>query len=487
MSLNSRITIKFLLQIGILYIMIWCIIGATFAFYIYSKKSPTTDGSSPLGIVKELPKATMDNVNPVQVSNKVLREIKQKNGWLQILNRGGDTIYSFHSPKSVPTKYSPGLLLYAQTNPDKFGYNLFIKYDPTNNRSLTWIYGEPIKRGTPAAKGPQPFVYFFILFIGSLFATIMVAFLFGRRMSVPILHMMNWIQALSNKLYSEPTTAKGLPKSKMNADGELRRPYRMYGEVLMALENLAFSLQQNDLERKRLESTREEWISGITHDLRTPLSSVKGYATLFTKSDYHWTDHEISEFGSVILDKADYMEALVNDLGLTFRLKNEDLPMKCKPVDVVEVARRTVINLVNAPQSEGKTVLFECEVDEIIYPLDEKWMTRALENFLTNSVLHNPNGTTISVSVHPIPEKKAQYSGVCITITDNGTGMDEETLRHLFERYYRGTNTSDFQVKGSGLGTAIAKQLIEAHDGHISVESEIGGGTKILIKLPSKN
>jgi len=131
--------------------------------------------------------------------------------------------------------------------------------------------------------------------------------------------------------------------------------------------------------------------------------------------------------------------------------------------------------------------LFECEVDEIIYPLDEKWMTRALENLLTNSSLHNPIGTTISVCLQLIPEKNAQYSGVYITITDNGKGMDEGTVARLFERYYRGTNTTDYQVKGSGLGTAIAKQLIEAHDGHIYVDSEIGRGTTIIIKLPSKN
>jgi signal transduction histidine kinase len=487
MSLNSRITIKFLLQIGILFIMIWCIIGSTFAFYLYSKKSPATEGNSPSVVLKKLPEATMVDGTHIQVSNNVLKVIKQKNGWLQILNSAGETIYSFRTPKSVPAEYSPGLLVYAQSNPDKFGFNLFIKYDTTNKQLLTWIYGEPMNKTTTVAKEPQPFVYFFILFMGSLFATIMVAFFFGRRMGVPTLHMMNWIQALSNKSYSEPTNVQGLPKSKKNVDGELRGPYRMYQDVLMALENLAFSLQQSDLERKRLETTREEWIAGITHDLRTPLSSVKGYATLFTKSDYNWTDTEISEFGNVILDKAAYMETLINDLGLTFRLKNEDLPMNCKPSDVVEVVRRTVIDLVNAPQTEGKTVLFECEVDEIIYPLDEKWMTRALENLLTNSSLYNPNGTTISVSVQPIPEKKAQYSGVCITINDNGTGMDEETLARLFERYYRGTNTSEHQAKGSGLGTAIAKQLIEAHDGHISVESEIGRGTTILIQLPPKN
>ncbi|MCL6627949.1 MAG: ATP-binding protein, partial [Alicyclobacillus shizuokensis] len=134
-----------------------------------------------------------------------------------------------------------------------------------------------------------------------------------------------------------------------------------------------------------------------------------------------------------------------------------------------------------------QTVLFESEVDDLIYPLDAKWITRALDNLLVNASLHNPDGTTISVEVRPLRKDGFRYPGVCIEIRDNGTGMDEETVAHLFDRYYRGTNTSEKQVRGSGLGTAIAKQLIEAHGGHISVDSALGRGTSIVVELPPQN
>jgi signal transduction histidine kinase len=378
MNLYSRITIRFLLQIVLLFIALWCVIGATFIFYLYSKKSASVEGLNSLVIL-------------------------------------------------------------------------------------------------------------LLLFTGSLLVTIFVAIFFGRRMGAPIMHMMHWIQNLADKTYSEPTDKQGIPKSKINHDGDLRKPYRIYRDVFLALENLAFSLQQSDLERKRMEKTREEWITGITHDLRTPLSSVKGYADLFAAAEYDWTDREIRQFGNVISEKATYMEELIDDLGLTFRLKNADLPLNRSSVNIVEIVRRVVIDLINNPRTEGQTVLFENDVDTLVYPVDTKWITRALDNLLTNSVLHNPVGTTISVSIQSLCEKDLPYSGVCIEIRDNGAGMDKETVDRLFDRYYRGTNTSDHQVEGSGLGAAISKQIIEAHGGNISVESRLGWGTVIVIELPPDN
>jgi len=487
MSLYSRITVKFLLQIVILFIAVWCIIGATFAFYLYSKRSAPVEGLNRTVVLKKMPEATILNGKNIQISSNVLLEVKKSGGWLQILDNTGQAIYCFRCPKNVPQKYSPGLLVYDKLNPMKFGFNIATWYDTVNNETLTWIYGEPMKNTTTLDQNPKPYAFVLLLFTGSLIVTIIVAFFFGRRIGAPIMHMMHWLQNLANKSYSEPTDQHGFPKSKITFDGNLRKPYRIYRDVFLALENLAFSLQQSDLERKRMEKTREEWITGITHDLRTPLSSVKGYADLFAAAEYNWADSEVREFGKVISEKATYMEELIDDLGLTFRLKNADLPLNRRPENIVEIVRRVVIDLINNPRTEGQTVLFESEVDTLFFPVDTKWMTRALDNLLTNSALHNPVGTTISVNIQSLYEKDLPYSGVRIEIRDNGTGMDKETVDRLFDRYYRGTNTSDHQVKGSGLGAAIAKQIIEVHGGNISVESRLGWGTVIVIELPPDN
>ncbi|MFD1678001.1 ATP-binding protein [Alicyclobacillus fodiniaquatilis] len=487
MKLNARITVKFLLQIGALFLVVWCIIGVAFGFYLASKRNSEQKASmTPVTILEKMPVATSVHGNSVHVDQPVLSEIKQSGGWLQILDNNGREIYSFDRPKKVPTKYAPGLLVYDRLYPAQFGYQLSVWYGTVDKQSLTWLYGLP-PEASVQRQPFSPYVYFLLLFMGSLLTTIGAAILFGRRIGAPILHMMNWLQNLANQSYLEPTGAQGLPKSKKDVNGPLRRPYRMYREVLATLEHLAVALQQSEEQRKRLDQTRDEWIAGISHDLHTPLSSIQGYANLLAAPDYVLTANEVHEFGEYISDKATYMSGLIEELGLTFRLKNESLSLQSKPEDIIELTRRSVITLVNDEQSKAQTVLFESVEDELIYPIDARWFTRALDNLLANAVLHNPVGVTISVEVQSEPEVGCRYPGVRIQVKDDGVGMDEDTVAHLFDRYYRGTNTSEIHAKGTGLGTAIAKQLIEAHGGHITVESVKDQGTSITIQLPPRN
>lgn len=107
--------------------------------------------------------------------------------------------------------------------------------------------------------------------------------------------------------------------------------------------------------------------------------------------------------------------------------------------------------------------------------LDPKLFQRALRNLLVNSVIHNPKGTRIRVTVQKLTEVK-------ITIEDNGKGMDEETVEQLFQKYYRRTST-DAISEGTGLGMAVAHQLISAHDGHIHVDSRVNEGTALHISF----
>lgn len=181
------------------------------------------------------------------------------------------------------------------------------------------------------------------------------------------------------------------------------------------------------------------------------------------------------------------MDGLIEDLSLTFRLRNNAVPFQSKPENGVEILRRVVIDLVNYPQAEGQTVQFQSDVDQLMYPIDVKWFNRAFDNLVTNAWLHNPVGTTISLEVKSKLKEGFKYAGISIYIRDNGVGMDIDTSDHLFERYYRGTNTSDESAKGTGLGNAIAKQLIEAHGGKISVESKLDHGTTIIVEFPAKN
>lgn len=169
------------------------------------------------------------------------------------------------------------------------------------------------------------------------------------------------------------------------------------------------------------------------------------------------------------------MENLVDDLKLTYQLKNELFPLNRNRENIVEVVRDTIIDILNHPHYEEAPILFEAEAEEILFIGDQRLLKRAISNLIYNALVHNPKGTEITVRV-----KKEEQ--VIIEIEDNGKGIEPKELDRLFDRYYRGTNTGEAH-KGSGLGLAIAKQIIEVHSGAIHVESKLNCGTKVTVLL----
>lgn len=171
------------------------------------------------------------------------------------------------------------------------------------------------------------------------------------------------------------------------------------------------------------------------------------------------------------------MMELIEDLTLTYRLQNNSLPIIEESIELNETIRRTIIQTMNMQDEYAYTDL-QSETKQLIISLDPKWFQRILDNLIMNAVKYNPKGTTITITTQTLEERL-----VIITIEDNGIGMDDETLDNLFDRYYRGTNTTDSST-GTGLGMAITKQLVKLHGGSIKVHSDVGMGTKVRIILP---
>jgi signal transduction histidine kinase len=226
--------------------------------------------------------------------------------------------------------------------------------------------------------------------------------------------------------------------------------------------------------REKLEKTREEWLTGVSHDLKTPLSTIKGYIDILAAKKYQLNEAEFDQILETTSQRIEYIEELLADFTLTFQLKNNALPIHREEENIVELVRESVIDLVNHPEADSYDIQFESMVDEVIDRVDKKWYKRAIDNLLGNAFLHNPKGTRIVVTIDRLEK------GYEIVIADNGKGMDEETQARLFERYFRGTHSGS-EVSGSGLGMAIAYQLIGIHGGKIKLQSALGQGTEIRI------
>lgn len=384
------------------------------------------------------------------------------------LNANGDLLQAVNPISNVLTIDTVAKLQ------NKELYNTASIYNETTGKSLIVAYKQDVWDDLAFFTDfKKPFfigvaIIFFFLMLCTLY--------YAKKFGSPLLIMMKWIRQLGDKNYNLPTNKTG-HKLLFNKKGHIKHKYKLYKELFETLEDMTLTLKKNEEQQLSIEKTREEWISSLSHDLKTPLSSIIGYVKML-QSEYEWTKAEQKQFYAVIDEKSDYMMALIEDLTLTYRLKNGQLPLTKDVLDVNEIVRRTIIELVNHQDFKDYVFHFNASEDVILVELDLKWLQRILDNLLINAIKHNPCGTVISINVtHDSNE-------VFISILDNGVGMDERTIEHLFNRYYRGTNTTE-SLEGTGLGMAITKQLILLQGGKIDIQSEIGKGTQIDLVFPS--
>lgn len=256
----------------------------------------------------------------------------------------------------------------------------------------------------------------------------------------------------------------------------------IFSDVYCALNKMDMEIRNSDKLQEETERVRNEWITNITHDLKTPLSPIKGYAELLT-SNAEIDKETMQEYGEIILKNVNHTEKLINDLKLTYQLDSGAMPFNPQSVNLVRYMKELAIDIVNDPAFKDRDIVFESSVQNFEICIDMDLFRRAMNNLIINALTHNPQETKVKISVDMNVDKET-----CICISDNGKGMCEEEQAELFNRYYRGTNTKE-KPEGSGLGLAIAKQIITLHNGNIYVKSKVNEGTQFTVTIPpnSKN
>ncbi|TDM10550.1 sensor histidine kinase [Macrococcus lamae] len=311
--------------------------------------------------------------------------------------------------------------------------------------------------------GLKNFFIGYLLFSVVIFGIILaLALLVGHRLTRPLVHFVDWVKMLQNGNYAVPYNDKIYRRDR------LRRKYRVYTSVDDSIKDLTTKLRQDEQYQERIGKLREEWIAGISHDLKTPLSSIYGYSKLLT-SDIEISAEERQQFAQIIEDKALYIDTLIKDLNMTYQLKSEVLDFNKEETRIVPYINDFVVHY-NQPG-----LRYVNQTDAVVH-IDRERMKRVLLNIISNAFVHND-----SVEVW-INTTVADHQ-LIISIADNGSGIKKEDLPYIFDHYYRGTNTTS-DHNGSGLGLAIARQIVKGHGGHIEVESSVAG-TRFRIYLPA--
>ncbi|HBF9722044.1 TPA: ATP-binding protein [Clostridioides difficile] len=461
-----KITRNFIFTIVFVAISV-VIINIISILYVISTNSffkVVDSGNNPEEFARSFEKDLYEKDGEFKLSKIGAEKLEKSNSWIQVLNDLGEEVYGVNVPKDTPKKYTPFQMVnnykYIETK-----YVNFVLEKYLNKKHLNIIVGIPsrdisriiLTYSQNNIKKTLNKVIIITLVIDSVVA-LGVGYLFSRKLTKPISSVLWSIETMANGNYSLYLKDRGI-----------------YEEVFKNINMLADTLRVNEVERKENEELREEWLANITHDIKTPLASIQGYAEIINDKDYEFEEDEIQEYTEIIYNKSKYIKDLVDDLNLSTRLKNNTIVLDKKKINLVSLVRDIIIDILNDNSYKNRNIEFESNEDLIEVYVDSILFRRAITNLIFNSIVHNSEGTLISVEI-------VKKDNIEIIIKDDGIGISKSDLKHIFKKYYRGTNTGEMH-KGSGLGMAISKEIIEIHKGKIYVSSEIGIGTKIIIEI----
>lgn len=421
------------------------------------------------------------NEEPVlKLPDQLAAELDHAGAWLQLLAPDGGEIASYNKPGNAISHYTVQELAMRSHYKDNYGVELASHYEPETGQ--TWVLNIPEADGVLSSTpkllfSPELKVLLTglaVLLSSSFIVFLLLSLWYGHRFGAPVLYMLNWIRALGQGNYEEPTVRKGIRPSR-NKKNVRNRRFRVYTDVMDSLESLSNTLRRDEEHRRIADRTREEWIAGVTHDLKTPLSSIMGYAHMLQAESYSWSDTEVRQFAHTITEKSTYMDGLINDLSLTYRLRNGDIPCEKEQMEMNAYLQEMVKRAASNPAYGGDRVICHTSDHPFFASIHPAWFERVVENLVANALLHNSADTRLTVSLHT-----SFTESMTVEFRDNGNGMDAETAGMLFERYYRGTST-DISPMGSGLGMAITKELVQAMGGRIEVKTAPGEGTSISL------
>lgn len=408
----------------------------------------------------------MENENgEIKIKDIGLERLDEYGLWLQVIDEAGQEVLSYHKPADYPSSYSISELVELATSKYENGNTIFVDCYEDSGHTWSYMIGFPYAIGkymlyyngeTMSRLSPLFRLVLFLIF----FAVVSLFLIYGFWLTRQMGKISKGIETVSLRIYQK------LPEK------------GIFNSIYSALNKMDEEIRYSDQLRKETERARQEWITNITHDLKTPLSPIKGYAELLEEGTAS-NSQTVQEYGSIILKNVDHIEKLMNDLKLTYQLESGTFPFNHKQVELVRYLKELVIDIVNDPAFSSRNIEFETDFSEITIAVDPDLFRRAVCNLIVNALVHNPSDTTVTVSV-----SKDQGMGICLSVRDNGVGISETEQAKLFTRYYRGTNTKE-KAEGSGLGLAIARQIVVLHNGKITVKSKPGEGTVFSIILPA--
>ncbi|MEK1313377.1 HAMP domain-containing histidine kinase [Limosilactobacillus fermentum] len=262
---------------------------------------------------------------------------------------------------------------------------------------------------------------------------------------------------------------------------EHRIPFRVNGNqqhVITSVNALVDTITQAMQEERASEKSKDELITNVSHDLRTPLTSIIGYLGLIEDHQYQ-SEEDIVKYSHIAYDKAKQMKNLVEDLFEYTKVQQHGAPVNLMTVDLGQLLEQVGASFELEADKKGMAINVSCEPTPLSITADPEKLGRLFSNLVANALKYGHGASYIHLTAKQLGEK------VVITVADDGEKIPAEAVKHLFERFYRVESSRNKATGGTGLGLAIVQSIVELHHGSVTARSD-DQETAFVVTLPVK-
>lgn len=449
--------------VGILFLSTVLVFAVNLVIFVViaMNQSPS---AGPWTIARETEEALLKTESGYVLSEDMAAELKSQNAWAIYIDNETMTVmwYTENLPSEIPMNYTisdiskltRGYLADYPTFTGESENGLVVVGFP---KDRYWKHINPSWDYDLIQNSP----YIILAVIGINITLIFLIYIVAN------MKMLKSVKPIANGIQSLPTGTPVYVKEK-----------GLLSDFASNINQTAEILQSQKWDLRKKETARANWISGVSHDIRTPLSMVMGYAGQLEESPA--ISEEDRKKASIIRQQSIKMKNLVNDLNLASKLEYNMQPIHPAPVNLVAVARQCVVDYLNSDLDGKYPIEWKTseELNACVINGDKELLRRAINNLITNSQTHNPEGCNLSVEVQAIDH---QYR---ILVEDDGVGITDEKLKKLRTTPHYMMSDSGTSGPRHGLGLLIVQQIVRAHHGSVAFNHGKNRGFCVELSFP---
>lgn len=262
-----------------------------------------------------------------------------------------------------------------------------------------------------------------------------------------------------------------------------RIPFKLSGQMQRVVESVNSLVDStiNAMEEERLiERSKAELVTNVSHDIRTPLTSIIGYLGLIENKQYN-NDEELLQYTHTAFLKANQMKSLVDDLFEYIKVRQEGVTLNIVQLDIGAMLEQVAASYELEANKKGMAIHVDVPAEPLVIEADGEKLARVFNNLVANALKYGAGGKNIYLKAMPVSEKELK-----VTIANDGEPIPQKSLEQVFDRFYRAESSRSRETGGSGLGLAIAQGIVERHHGYIYVTSD-AELTEFIMHFPIKH